>query len=110
MWYSLDTLPQEDADERMLECLPLTDLLPHDQRQGFTRLFRKYIQKKPEISDWGLVQPPSPEKITPISNIEDCPKDQSLQHELLNILAIVKLNGGLGAPFFLFCFARVVEC
>ena len=35
--------------------------------------------------------------IIDVNNIEVCPKDVKLQHELLDKLVICKLNGGLGS-------------
>lgn len=34
--------------------------------------------------------------VTEYSDLEPCPDDPALHHELLNKVAVVKLNGGLG--------------
>ena len=44
-----------------------------------------------------LANPPDvPEMVTNFDSVEPCPEDNDLQQELLNLLVILKLNGGLG--------------
>jgi len=50
---------------------------------------------KPKM-DWSKVRPASEALVTPISKLEPCPPDAKLRHDLLQKVAIVKLNGGLG--------------
>ena len=40
--------------------------------------------------------PPSRDMVTDYATLDACPDVAALQHELLNKIAIVKLNGGLG--------------
>lgn len=42
------------------------------------------------------IMPPSPASILDIGDLEPCPDDAALQHELLDKLVVLKLNGGLG--------------
>lgn len=42
-------------------------------------------------SDWAKIQPPAPEQVVPYSDLPEC-KNPSL----LDKLAVLKLNGGLG--------------
>jgi UTP--glucose-1-phosphate uridylyltransferase len=46
--------------------------------------------------DWGKATPPSGDSVVDWTALEPCPVKESLQQELLNKIAIVKLNGGLG--------------
>jgi UTP--glucose-1-phosphate uridylyltransferase len=46
--------------------------------------------------DWGKATPPSRDSVVDYATLQQCPEKESLRQELLNKIAIVKLNGGLG--------------
>jgi hypothetical protein len=46
--------------------------------------------------DWGKATPPSRDSVVDYATLEPCPAKETLIQELLNKIAIVKLNGGLG--------------
>ncbi|KAI5283325.1 UTP-glucose-1-phosphate uridylyltransferase [Ascosphaera aggregata] len=63
------------------------------EMDNFFSLFRRYLNDKAKGStlSWDRIAPPQPEQVVDYSNLPD-----STAVELLNKLAVVKLNGGLG--------------
>jgi UDP-N-acetylglucosamine pyrophosphorylase len=53
---------------------------------------RSHKIKNPSAEDAGLENC----MLHDFESVEPCPKDNDLQQELLNLLVILKLNGGLG--------------
>ncbi|CAO1633268.1 unnamed protein product [Sympodiomycopsis kandeliae] len=63
------------------------------EMSGFFNLFNRYLAEKAkgERLDWNKVKSPSPEQVTPYTQL---PK--AADPSILNKLAVLKLNGGLG--------------
>ncbi|GAA5822141.1 hypothetical protein JCM10212_000354 [Sporobolomyces blumeae] len=63
------------------------------EMQSFFILFNRYLTERAQGQkiDWDKIQPPKAEQIVPYADLPDC-SDPSL----LNKLAVLKLNGGLG--------------
>ncbi|KAI5478395.1 UTP-glucose-1-phosphate uridylyltransferase [Pseudohyphozyma bogoriensis] len=63
------------------------------EMQSFFVLFSRYIAERAKGTkiDWNKIQPPAPEQVVPYADLPKC-SDPSL----LNKLAVLKLNGGLG--------------
>ncbi|KAJ8296198.1 putative UTP--glucose-1-phosphate uridylyltransferase [Rhodotorula toruloides] len=64
------------------------------EMQSFFILFNRYLAEraKGQKIDWDKIQPPSPEQVVPYSDLPE----STNKGELLNKLAVLKLNGGLG--------------
>ncbi|GEM09002.1 UTP-glucose-1-phosphate uridylyltransferase [Rhodotorula toruloides] len=64
------------------------------EMQSFFILFNRYLAEraKGQKIDWDKIQPPSPEQVVPYADLAE----SSNPGELLNKLAVLKLNGGLG--------------
>lgn len=67
-----------------------------NEMDNFYSLFRRYLQEKTSAKklDWDLIKTPSSNEIVSYDSIVKCPK--SKDKEILNKLAVLKLNGGLG--------------
>lgn len=65
----------------------------------FTRLYDRYVEstKPGQGIELDKVKPPASPMTCDLKDLEPCPDDAMLHHELLQKLVIVKLNGGLGA-------------
>ncbi|PWN41508.1 putative UTP-glucose-1-phosphate uridylyltransferase [Ceraceosorus guamensis] len=63
------------------------------EMSSFFTLFNRYLTEraKGEKLDWNKVQAPAPEQITPYAQLKD-----GADPSILNKLAVLKLNGGLG--------------
>lgn len=67
--------------------------------EEFIRLFYQFVdqvgRRHPPL-EWSKIRPLSEDRTSNYSSLAECPSDPMVQHELLQKLAIVKLNGGLG--------------
>ncbi|CAN0398481.1 unnamed protein product, partial [Discosporangium mesarthrocarpum] len=85
------------VEDNMKEALHMQDLLPSVQRKGFLRLFGQFVQqrRRPAV-EWGRLDRLPPTAVANKKDMQACPVDQALRHELLDKIVILKLNGGLG--------------
>ncbi|CAM9613525.1 unnamed protein product [Choristocarpus tenellus] len=85
------------VEDNMREALHMQDLLPPAQRKGFLRLFGQFVQQRRRAAvEWGRLERLPPAAVINKKEIQPCPMDQALRHELLDKMVILKLNGGLG--------------
>ena len=61
---------------------------------AFRELFLKYLGQKSKILDWNKISTPRENTILEYEQLPD-PEEKEL-HSLLSVLAVCKLNGGLG--------------
>ncbi|ORY54862.1 UTP-glucose-1-phosphate uridylyltransferase 2 [Leucosporidium creatinivorum] len=63
------------------------------EMQSFFILFNRYLSEraKGQKIDWDKIQPPAPEQVVPYANLPE-----ASDPKLLDKLAVLKLNGGLG--------------
>uniref|UniRef100_A0A0D9Y6E1 UTP--glucose-1-phosphate uridylyltransferase n=1 Tax=Oryza glumipatula TaxID=40148 RepID=A0A0D9Y6E1_9ORYZ len=57
---------------------------------------RYLIREEKEMIDWNKVERPTPEMVVPYDSLVQAPRDIPEIRNLLNKLAVLKLNGGLG--------------
>ncbi|KAG4093167.1 UTP--glucose-1-phosphate uridylyltransferase family [Neocallimastix lanati (nom. inval.)] len=67
-----------------------------NEMDNFYALFKRYLQEKTSTKklDWDLIKSPSSDEIVPYKNLVKC--SEAKEKEILNKLAVLKLNGGLG--------------
>eukprot|EP00243_Klebsormidium_subtile_P007267 TRINITY_DN3198_c0_g1_i1.p1 TRINITY_DN3198_c0_g1~~TRINITY_DN3198_c0_g1_i1.p1 ORF type:complete len:477 (+),score=161.79 TRINITY_DN3198_c0_g1_i1:158-1588(+) len=88
--------PTKIIDRLKLEVLTLDKEMTESERAGFIDLFDRYLSGKSESIVWDKIKPPTKELLVPYAELEDVPSDDGAVKTLLNKLAVVKLNGGLG--------------
>ncbi|BAF04576.2 Os01g0264100 [Oryza sativa Japonica Group] len=71
---------------------------PRDEdKDSFMHLVSRYlIREEKEMIDWNKVERPTPEMVVPYDSLVQAPRDIPEIRNLLNKLAVLKLNGGLG--------------
>jgi UTP--glucose-1-phosphate uridylyltransferase len=93
------------ADSRLLstedavrDALLTNQVLQPDQRARFMTLFSLYTKQKDQknisLDDYECLRE---KNFIQRDSISDCPADDALRRELLDKMAVVKLNGGLGS-------------
>lgn len=87
--YHLDKIANYMKDE--LEELKKKHPKP-EQLDQFFKIYQRFLKTKNTKLDWDKIEPPKG-KITDYKTLEECPKENE---NLLNKLAVMKLNGGLG--------------
>eukprot|EP01088_Endostelium_zonatum_P016431 TRINITY_DN4436_c0_g1_i1.p1 TRINITY_DN4436_c0_g1~~TRINITY_DN4436_c0_g1_i1.p1 ORF type:complete len:514 (-),score=127.03 TRINITY_DN4436_c0_g1_i1:61-1602(-) len=60
---------------------------------GFVELFQEFIQQRGKRIDWNKINPPGPDRVLLLSEL---PQQEGDTKGLLDKLAVLKLNGGLG--------------
>uniref|UniRef100_A0A0E0MUA4 UTP--glucose-1-phosphate uridylyltransferase n=1 Tax=Oryza rufipogon TaxID=4529 RepID=A0A0E0MUA4_ORYRU len=66
-------------------------------KDSFMHLVSRYlIREEKEMIDWNKVERPTPEMVVPYDSLVQAPRDIPEIRNLLNKLAVLKLNGGLG--------------
>eukprot|EP00270_Netrium_digitus_P008485 TRINITY_DN253_c0_g1_i1.p1 TRINITY_DN253_c0_g1~~TRINITY_DN253_c0_g1_i1.p1 ORF type:complete len:469 (+),score=156.18 TRINITY_DN253_c0_g1_i1:59-1465(+) len=66
------------------------------EKAGFLFLYDRYLREKGDVIQWGKIQPPSDEEVVPYDNLPEVPTGVEEVKALLDKLAVLKLNGGLG--------------
>mmetsp|Transcript_7527 Transcript_7527/g.16400 ORF Transcript_7527/g.16400 Transcript_7527/m.16400 type:complete len:509 (+) Transcript_7527:212-1738(+) len=104
-------LKRYDAHKRQMRDLKMEDIIPISEGEGIQITpQREEIEEsdpnQPFIESMGAPPPPAPKQkkkegqqtipCLAYNQINACPDDMNLTHELLNKLVILKLNGGLG--------------
>lgn len=85
-------------EENMRETLVSNNVLGTAPRKNFMKLFGKFLETRSRAPmDWKQVEPLDPALVMDFEKLPACPEDQSVRHELLDKLVILKLNGGLGS-------------
>lgn len=104
--------PGLSVEDAMREAIISSGMLTPEQRARFMTLFTKYLLQRHVYAKSKIesLTPPSPVHVfvrfllislqhlmIKRPDIPPCPEDNSLRHELLDKLVVVKLNGGLGS-------------
>ncbi len=85
----LDRLAGQIADERAREHFA-------KDMDGFYRMFESYTRTRDNTIDWSRIQSPSAEMVVPYDAIVRGHGEAATDNALLQKLAVLKLNGGLG--------------
>ena len=88
-----------DPGSLIAEALTKAGVLDTGSARAYGSLFSRFMrqQRRGLQLDWGKATPPSKDMVVDYSSLEPCPEKETLHQELLNKIAIVKLNGGLGS-------------
>eukprot|EP00249_Psilotum_nudum_P015613 c25427_g1_i1 orf=65-1513(+) len=66
------------------------------EKAGFLKLVGRYISGDVEQIEWEKIQPPTDEVVIPYADLPPLSNDPAETKNLLDKLAVLKLNGGLG--------------
>lgn len=89
---------RSDPGAFVADALTSAGILDAETARDYGSLFSRFLsqQRKGAHLDWEKLTPPAADVTVDYSALEPCPEHEPLQQELLNKIAIVKLNGGLG--------------
>ncbi|CAK9873615.1 unnamed protein product [Sphagnum jensenii] len=76
--------------------LATLDQISDNEKAGFLRLVGRYIGGKSEGIQWEKIKPPTDEVVVPYDKLTAFSDDPARIKSLLDKLAVLKLNGGLG--------------
>lgn len=92
----VDAPPSTVIDKIKLELATL-DQISAEEKAGFVKLVQRYLSKsKDDDIVWEKIKPPSDEIVVPYANLAPLSDDPAVTKSLLDKLAVLKLNGGLG--------------
>lgn len=67
-----------------------------NEKQGFLKLIGRHLSGKNEAIEWEKIKAPTDEVVVPYDKMSEFSDDPAKIKALLNKLAVLKLNGGLG--------------
>ena len=86
-----------DPGQFVADAMFKAGILDPDTARAYGSLFSRFMRERNSHLDWHKITPPPRERVIDYSLLEQCPHHEPLQQELLNKVAIVKLNGGWAA-------------
>ncbi|CAD5183362.1 UTP--glucose-1-phosphate uridylyltransferase-like [Musa acuminata AAA Group] len=72
------------------------DQISENEKSGFISLVSRHLSGEAEQIEWSKIQTPTDEVVVPYDTLASHPEDIEATKTLLNKLAVLKLNGGLG--------------
>ncbi|CAL9116664.1 unnamed protein product [Musa acuminata var. zebrina] len=72
------------------------DQISENEKSGFVSLVSRHLSGEAEQIEWSKIQTPTDEVVVPYDTLASHPEDIEATKTLLNKLAVLKLNGGLG--------------
>ncbi|XP_064998792.1 UTP--glucose-1-phosphate uridylyltransferase-like [Musa acuminata AAA Group] len=72
------------------------DQISENEKSGFVSLVSRHLSGEAEQIEWSKIQTPTDEVVVPYDTLASHPEDVEATKTLLNKLAVLKLNGGLG--------------
>ncbi|KAM0887446.1 hypothetical protein ACQ4PT_029023 [Festuca glaucescens] len=87
------------ADEKLAklrEAVAGLGQISDNEKSGFISLVSRYLSGDEEHIEWPKIHTPTDEVVVPYDTIDAPPEDLEATKALLNKLAVLKLNGGLG--------------
>lgn len=88
--------PATDTLARIRLELAVLDQISGNEKSGFLDLVGRYLSGNAEQVKWEKIQPPTNEVVVPYDDLAPLSDDPAVTKSLLNKLAVLKLNGGLG--------------
>ncbi|KAL9316407.1 hypothetical protein ACSQ67_017408 [Phaseolus vulgaris] len=70
--------------------------ISENEKSGFINLVSRYLSGEAQHVEWSKIQTPTDEVVVPYDTLAPTPDDDSEVKNLLDKLAVLKLNGGLG--------------
>ncbi|KAJ7543436.1 hypothetical protein O6H91_09G038300 [Diphasiastrum complanatum] len=87
---------QTDIITRLRLELATLDQISDNEKAGFLKLVERHLSGKIEEIDWEKIKAPTDEVVVPYGDLAPLSDDPSETKALLDKLAVLKLNGGLG--------------
>ncbi|CAM6119296.1 unnamed protein product [Calypogeia fissa] len=88
--------PSTVIDKIKLELATL-DQISSEEKAGFVKLVQRFLSKsKDDDIVWEKIKPPTDDVVVPYTQLASITNDSSVTKSLLDKLAVLKLNGGLG--------------
>ncbi|MBC2899564.1 hypothetical protein CFC21_112394 [Triticum aestivum] len=87
------------ADEKLAklrEAVAGLGQISDKEKSGFISLVSRYLSGNEEQIEWGKIHTPTDEVVVPYDTLAAPPEDLAATKALLDKLAVLKLNGGLG--------------
>uniref|UniRef100_A0A0E0N8W3 UTP--glucose-1-phosphate uridylyltransferase n=1 Tax=Oryza rufipogon TaxID=4529 RepID=A0A0E0N8W3_ORYRU len=87
------------ADEKLAklrEAVAGLSQISDNEKSGFISLVARYLSGEEEHVEWAKIHTPTDEVVVPYDTLAAPPEDLEETKKLLNKLAVLKLNGGLG--------------
>nr|CAB3448586.1 unnamed protein product [Digitaria exilis] len=87
------------ADEKLAklrEAVAGLTQISDNEKSGFLSLVSRYLSGDEELIEWAKIHTPTDEVVVPYDTLESPPEDIEATKKLLDKLAVLKLNGGLG--------------
>ncbi|XP_074571389.1 UTP--glucose-1-phosphate uridylyltransferase [Curcuma longa] len=72
------------------------DQISQNEKSGFINLVSRYLSGDADQIEWSKIQTPTDEVVVPYDSLAPPPEDMEASKKLLDKLAVLKLNGGLG--------------
>ncbi|ONK64229.1 uncharacterized protein A4U43_C07F23470 [Asparagus officinalis] len=72
------------------------DQISENEKSGFISLVSRYLSGEAQQIEWSKIKTPTDEVVVPYETLAPPPEDVEATKKLLNKLAVLKLNGGLG--------------
>lgn len=70
--------------------------ISENEKNGFINLVARYLSGEAQHVEWSKIQTPTDEIVVPYDSLAPVPEDPAETKKLLDKLAVLKLNGGLG--------------
>lgn len=70
--------------------------ISENEKNGFINLVARYLSGEAQHVEWSKIQTPTDEVVVPYDSLAPVPEDPAETKKLLDKLAVLKLNGGLG--------------
>ncbi|CAL9115388.1 unnamed protein product, partial [Musa textilis] len=81
---------------KLQTALAALDQISENEKSGFVSLVSRHLSGEAEQIEWSKIQTPTDEVVVPYDTLASPPEDIEATKTLLNKLAVLKLNGGLG--------------
>ncbi|BBN03362.1 UTP--glucose-1-phosphate uridylyltransferase [Marchantia polymorpha subsp. ruderalis] len=88
--------PPATVIEKIKLELALLDQISAEEKAGFVNLIERYLSKSGDDIVWNKIKPPTDEVVVPYDNLAPLSGEEAETKSLLDKLAVLKLNGGLG--------------
>ncbi|KAG6494328.1 hypothetical protein ZIOFF_049352 [Zingiber officinale] len=82
--------------EKLQPAVAALDQISENEKSGFVSLVSRYLSGEADQIEWSKIQTPTDKVVVPYDSLAPPLEDLEATKKLLNKLAVLKLNGGLG--------------
>ncbi|XP_074578253.1 UTP--glucose-1-phosphate uridylyltransferase-like [Curcuma longa] len=82
--------------EKLQPAVAALDQISENEKSGFISLVSRYLSGEADQIEWSKIQTPTDKVVVPYDSLAPPSEDLEATKKLLNKLAVLKLNGGLG--------------